>query len=95
MTTLVALTRPEIGMTYQPGREVTEARGAMEADELRLAIRGGRRDGGETADGGDDDEVERESAHRFLVDTCEAAHKGRAGPSFVPASARQAETRAP
>ena len=36
-----------------------------------------------------------ESAPRFLLDGCESAHAGRAGPSLVPAGLRQGESRVP
>ena len=89
------LTRPEIGMTNNPAER-----------SLRHAVLWRRTSFGSQSESGAETVARLltvvmtmrsrgEIAHRFLVDTFEAAHAGRAGPSLVPVGARQAESRAP
>lgn len=89
------LTRPEIGMTNN-----------LAERSLRHAVLWRRTSFGSQSESGAETVARLltvvmtmrsrgESAHRFLLDTCEAAHAGRAGPSLVPAGAREAGSRAP
>lgn len=86
------LTRPEIGMTNN-----------LAERSLRHAVLWRRTSFGSQSESGAETVARLltvlmtmrsrgESAHRFLLEACESAHAGRAGPPLVPASERQRQT---